>query len=82
MAMELVRLCHTESASLDDLTRLIEIDPALAATLLRAVNTEPPELTADTSKIVSIQRAAIHIGQHKMVNLALDFSLVPKIAGH
>jgi diguanylate cyclase (GGDEF)-like protein len=81
MAMELVRLCHTESASLDDLTRLVEIDPALSATLLRAANTEPPDLTACTPKNVSIQRAAACIGKHKMVNLALDFSLAPKIAG-
>ena len=79
--MELVRLCHTESASLDDLTRLIEIDPALSATLLRAANTEPPEPMASEPKIASLQRAAIRIGKHGMVNLALDFSLASKIAG-
>ena len=81
MVMDLVRLCHSENASLDDLTRLIEIDPALAVTLLRTANTELLDLPAGMPKIASIRQAAIRLGKHKVVNLALDFALAPKIAG-
>ena len=79
MAVELVRLCHTESASLDDITRLIAIDPALSATLLKTVNHDAA--VATNASIASIPRAVEKIGKRGVVGLALDFSLAAKITG-
>ncbi|MDR3088686.1 MAG: diguanylate cyclase [Desulfobulbaceae bacterium] len=81
MAMELVRLCHTESASLDDLVKLIEADPALSVALLRAANRETAPMVANTSQIISIPEAALGIGKHGVIGLALGFSLSAKIPG-
>ena len=81
MAIELVRLCHSESPSFDDIARLLATDPALSAALLKNVNGEALDAALVTeTKIASIPQAAAQIGKHGLINLALDFSLATKIA--
>jgi putative nucleotidyltransferase with HDIG domain len=67
VAIKLLKLTNDENANIDDLTRIIETEPTLAAKILRNVNSAAYSLP---NKIASIHRA---------VNI-LGFSTVRRIA--
>jgi diguanylate cyclase (GGDEF)-like protein len=74
-ALEIIHLCHSDTASLADVTRIIETDPALTGELLRYANSA---LLGSNPPLLSIHRAAQRLGLNNVVNLALSFSLLSK----
>ncbi len=74
-ALEIIQLCQSDTASLADVTRIIETDPALTGELLRYANSA---LFGSNRPVLSIHRAALRLGLNNVVNLALSFSLLSK----
>jgi len=70
---EVMRLCYSESSSLQDIANVVETDPALSAKFLKYANSA---LTGATVPITSVQRAAVRIGIRGMASMALSFSLL------
>lgn len=75
-AMEIVRLCNDERASLNDISNVIRVDPALSAELLKYANSA---FLTTGIPVSSIEKAAINLGMVTVANLAVGFSL---LAGH
>ncbi len=73
VALEVMHLCQSEDASLADITRIIETDPALTAELLKYANST---LMGSQNPVLSIHRAAVRLGLSNVVNLVLSFSLL------
>ena len=73
VALEVMHLCQSEDASLADITKIIETDPALTAELLKYANST---LMGSQAPVLSIHRAAVRLGLDNVVNLALSFSLL------
>ena len=73
VALEVMHLCQSEDASLTDIIKIIETDPALTAELLKYANST---IMGSQSPVLSIHRAAIRLGLNNVVNLALSFSLL------
>lgn len=78
VVLELIRLCHSDQASIGDIIHVIETDPALASELLKYANSA---MMASHAPVASIQKAAIKIGMNGVVNLALGFSLLSQCQG-
>jgi two-component system, cell cycle response regulator len=75
VALEIIHLCQSDASSIADITRIIETDPALTGELLRFANSA---LHDGSPPLISVHRAALHLGLHNVVNLALSFSLLAK----
>ena len=73
VALEVMRLCHSESASLGDIAKIIQTDPALSAELLKYANSA---FMSTGIQVTTIQKAAVKLGMRTVVNLALSFSLL------
>lgn len=73
VALEVMRLCYSESSSLQDIARVVETDPALSAEILKYANSA---LLGSSLSVASVQRAAVKIGIRGLVSLALSFSLL------
>lgn len=73
VALEIMRLCYSESSSLQDIAKVVETDPALSAEFLKFANSA---IMSSSIPVTSVQRAAVKIGIRGMVNLALSFSLL------
>lgn len=71
VALEVMHLCHSD-AGLDEISDIIQTDPALSAELLKYVNTG----IASGDPVVSIRKASVKLGLKALVNLALGFSLL------
>jgi HD-like signal output (HDOD) protein len=71
--LEVIRLCHSESTSLNDIARVIETDPALSAELLKYANAA---FLATGIQVASVQKATVKLGMQTVVNLSLGFSLL------
>lgn len=73
VALEIMRLCHSDDASLEQIARVAKSDPALAARLIRASNA--PAL-ARSRPTLAIRDALMVLGMPVVRQLALGFSLV------
>lgn len=68
-----MRLCHSDTASLNEVAEVIQTDPALSAELLKFANSA---FLATGIQVASIQKATVKLGMKTVVNLALCFSLL------
>ncbi len=68
-----MRLCYSDTSSLEDIARVVEGDSALSAEFLKYANSA---IMGSSIAVASVQRAAVKIGLKGMVNLALSFSLL------
>ncbi len=68
-----MRLCYSDTSSLEDIARVVEGDSALSAEFLKYANSA---IMGSSVAVASVQRAAVKIGLKGMVNLALSFSLL------
>ena len=73
VAAEVIRLCYSETSSLQDIANVVETDPALSAKFLKYANSV---LMGSHVPITSVQRAAVRIGIRGMASMALSFSLI------
>lgn len=73
VALEVMRLCYSESSSLQDIANVVETDPALSAKILKYANSA---LLGSVKAVTSVQRAAVQIGIRGMVSMSLSFSLI------
>ncbi|WP_136806591.1 diguanylate cyclase [Desulfosediminicola flagellatus] len=73
VALEVMRLCYSDTSSLEDIARVVEGDSALSAEFLKYANSA---IMGSSIAVASVQRAAVKIGLKGMVNLALSFSLL------
>jgi len=71
--MEVIRLCHSEATSLNDIARVIQTDPALSAELLKYANAA---FLSTGIQVATVQKATVKLGMRTVVNLALGFSLL------
>ncbi|EKD34663.1 MAG: response regulator receiver modulated diguanylate cyclase [uncultured bacterium] len=72
-ALDVMRLCQSESVSLHDIGERIQTDPALSAELIRYANSA---LMSTGIQVASVQKATVKLGIKTVVNLALGFSLI------
>jgi HD-like signal output (HDOD) protein len=72
-ALEVMRLCHSDTASLNDIAKIIQTDPSLSAELLKYANSA---FLSTGIQVASVQKATVKLGMKTVVNLALCFSLV------
>ena len=72
-ALEVMRLCQKETASLSVIAKVIQTDPSLSAELLKYAN---DAFLATGIQVASVQKATVKLGMKTVVNLALCFSLI------
>jgi putative nucleotidyltransferase with HDIG domain len=70
--LQIIRVTNDPLSSSKDLTRVIELDPALSARLLKCANSVAHGLT---SRIKSLQQAVGYLGFSKVRNLAISASV-------
>ena len=73
IAVQLLDLTGDPNVELNEITRLVESDPGLAAKILRTVNSS---LYGLRTPCTSIQRALTYLGLNAVKSLVLGFSLV------
>jgi diguanylate cyclase (GGDEF)-like protein len=73
VAIEVLRLTEDRDATLDDLARVLSLDPALAAKLLKLANSS---LFGLGSEVATLQRACMVLGLRTVKLMALSFSVV------
>jgi len=73
VAMKVVEVCGDERSSLGDIARVIQLDPALAAKMLRYANS--PYL-APRTPVTTITRAVTTLGLVSVQTLSVSFTLV------
>ena len=73
--LEIIRLCRSETTSLNEITRLIETDPALSAEMLKYANAA---FLSSGVQIASVQKATVKLGLNSVLALALGLSLLGK----
>ncbi len=73
VAMEIVQLAGNENTKLEELSDVIETDPATASRILKYVNSP---LAGLKNEIASIQHAITLLGMVRVKDIALSFSLV------
>jgi diguanylate cyclase (GGDEF)-like protein len=78
VAVEVLRLTRNESATLDDLARVLSRDPALSARLLKLANSAQFRLG---SPATTLQRACLVLGLKTVKLLSLGFSLATSLRG-
>jgi HD-like signal output (HDOD) protein len=72
-ALDVMRLCQDDSASLNDIAERIQTDPALSAELIKYANSA---FLSTGIQVASVQKATVKLGIKTVVNLALGFSLI------
>ncbi|MCA9149949.1 MAG: GGDEF domain-containing protein [Planctomycetales bacterium] len=72
VAVQIVQLCQDESSGLQDLSRVLSLDPALAARVLRVSNSAA---YARGREITSLDQAITTLGSRTISIVALGFSL-------
>ena len=76
VAVEILRLSRDETASLEDLTAVLALDPALSAKILKLANSAAFRRGAE---VTSLERATLLLGMHAIQLLALSFSLTKSL---
>lgn len=72
-ALDVMRLCQSESVSLNEIAERIQTDPALSAELIKYANSA---YMSTGIQVASVQKATVKLGMKTVVNLALGFSLI------
>ena len=72
-ALEILRLCRSDTSSLREIAQVIQVDPALSAEVLKFANCA---FLATGIQVASIQKATVKLGMKTVMNLALCFSLL------
>lgn len=75
VALEIMRLCRDQSASLGDIAAVVETDPALSSKMLQYANSA---MVSPGQSIASIPKATVKLGLQTVMNLGLGFSLLAK----
>lgn len=75
---QLVRLLGNPEADIDEVTRCVERDPAIAANVLRVCNSA---LYAGKASVGSVHDAIVRLGTHLVMQLALTQGLKPIVSG-
>jgi HD-like signal output (HDOD) protein len=71
-AIEIMKLCRSDTSSLDDIAQLVQVDPTLSAEILKYANSA---FLATGAQVASVQRAAVKLGMQTISRLALCLSL-------
>ena len=79
IALRLLETLRTDDFSLDEISRIIQSDPALTAKVLKAVNST---FYPTPNKISNIEQALDILGVHVVKNIALSFTLVEDLNLH
>lgn len=69
---KLLELCSDESASIDDLSRLVKTDPGISARIMRVVS---HALYGRRQKITDVSEAVLHLGFDEVKKLALGVTV-------
>jgi diguanylate cyclase (GGDEF)-like protein len=77
VALAIMEISRREDASLDEVARVIQTDPALAGRLLRQANAVAHSRRA----VASINEAVLRLGMATVRQLAMGFSLVDQYSG-
>lgn len=72
VALALMTACRKESVTINEITRLIQTDPALSGRLIRKANMA----CQGTRKITSVPEAIARVGLNAVKQLAMGFSLI------
>ena len=78
-ALSVLQLTSNDSTGMDELARIISVDAALSARILRAINSSFYGLN---QKVTSINQAVVLLGLHSVKTLVLGFSLVANLTSH
>lgn len=78
VALEVLRICRNENASVDDLAAAIQHDPALTGKVLKMVNSS---MFGVARKVGSVKQAVSLLGLRTVKVMALSFSLVDTVKG-
>lgn len=73
VALHILRLTKEENTTIDDITRVVESDPALSMKLLKIANSPVMGMSA---QVASVKRATVLLGFRTVASLALGLSLV------
>lgn len=73
VALAIFRISKDPRAKIDDITSIVEMDPATAARIIKYVNSP---LAGVARKVASLQRAIILLGTRTVVNISLSQSLM------
>lgn len=80
VALEFLRLTKDDRCTLEELTRVIESDPATASRILKAINSP---ISGLPRRVTSISRAAAMLGRKTLCHQVLGFSLIAaNLQGH
>lgn len=71
--IELMKLCNSETSSLNEIADLIQADPALSAELIKYANSS---LMTTGVQVASVHNATVRLGIKNVVNLLLGFSML------
>lgn len=77
VAVEVLRLCQDDSATIEDLARTLGRDPALAAKLLKLSNSS---LFSLGQEVTTLERATMVLGLKTVKLMSLSFSLAGELA--
>ena len=76
-AMSVLKLTENDATGMGELAKIISVDAALSARILRAINSSFYGLN---QKVTSINQAVVLLGLHAVKTLVLGFSLVNNLA--
>ena len=76
VALAIMEISQREDATLDEVTRLVQTDPALSSRLLRMANAATHGAANNGRVVVSINEAVLRLGMATVRQLAMGFSLV------
>src|SRR3954453_15962371 len=75
-ALSVLELTEDDSTGMDELAKIISVDAALSARILRAINSSFYGLN---QKVTSINQAVVLLGLHAVKTLVLGFSLMTNL---
>ncbi len=76
VALQIMDVVKNPEIDIDDVVRILTLDPALSAKILRLANSA---LYSHEKKVASLQKAIMLIGLNGILSLALSFSLVKSL---
>jgi len=76
VALQIIQMVKDPNIEIDDVVRVLALDPALSVKILRLANSP---LYGQGKKIANLQKAIMVIGLNGILSLALSFSLVKSL---
>ena len=76
VALQIIELVKNPEIDIDDVVRVLSLDPALSVKILRMANSP---LYSYEKKVATLQKAVMLIGLNGILSLALSFSLVKSL---